>query len=110
MRRHTIDGEELLAVRVGLEHLARAVRATHEAWDGTGNPDGLRGEAVPLTARIVAVVDAFDAMVHKRSYRAALTEREAMRRLRAGAGGQFDPAVVAATLKVLLRSANQRPS
>ena len=51
IRRHTIAGEELLTEISGLEHLANLVRATHEAWDGTGYPDGLRGERIPLTAR-----------------------------------------------------------
>ncbi len=94
VRRHTIEGEELLASIAGLEELAPAVRATHEAWDGTGYPDGLHGEHIPLTARIVAVVDAYDAMISRRAYRKPLPPREACRRLRASAGIQFDPRVV----------------
>jgi len=101
MERHTIEGEELLAATAGLEHLAPAVRATHEAWDGSGYPDGLSGNAIPLTARIVAVVDAYDAMTSHRAYRRALPRREAFRRLGLGAGGQFDPAVVEVSLAVL---------
>ena len=72
MRRHTIEGEELLAETAGLDQLAPAVRATHEAWDGSGYPDGLSGDEIPLTARIVAVVDAYDAMISERPYRTAL--------------------------------------
>ena len=98
VRRHTIEGEELLAQIAGLEGLAPAVRATHEAWDGTGYPDGLEGERIPLTARIVAVVDAYDAMTSHRAYRRAVPRREALRRLRASAGIQFDPRVVDAFL------------
>ena len=98
IRRHTIEGEELLASVAGLEELAPAVRATHEAWDGTGYPDGLRGDRIPLTARIVAVVDAYDAMTSHRAYRRAVPPREACRRLRASAGIQFDPHVVDAFL------------
>jgi HD-GYP domain-containing protein (c-di-GMP phosphodiesterase class II) len=98
VRRHTIEGEELLAGVVGLEELAPAVRATHEAWDGTGYPDGLRAEAIPLTSRIVAVVDAYDAMTSRRAYRKPVPPREARRRLRASAGIQFDPRVVDAFL------------
>jgi HD-GYP domain-containing protein (c-di-GMP phosphodiesterase class II) len=101
MRRHTIEGEELLAGIAGLEHLAPAVRATHEAWDGTGYPDGLSGEEIPLTARIVTVVDAYDAMTSERAYRKPLARREALRRLRAGSGMQFDPRVVNALLRVV---------
>lgn len=101
VRRHTIEGEELLASVSGLEHLAGAVRATHEAWDGTGYPDGLRGEDIPLTARIVSVVDAYDAMTSERAYRRPLPRREVLARLRNGAGGQFDPRVVSALLRIL---------
>jgi HD-GYP domain-containing protein (c-di-GMP phosphodiesterase class II) len=101
MRRHTIEGEELLAGIAGLEHLAPAVRATHEAWDGSGYPDGLAGDQIPLTARIVTVVDAFDAMTSERAYRRPLPRREALQRLRTGAGRQFDPRVVDAILHVL---------
>ena len=101
LRRHTIAGEELLAEIAGLEHLANLVRATHEAWDGSGYPDGLRGERIPLTARIVAAADSFDAMTSDRAYRSALPRREACRRLRSGAGRQFDPVVVGALLRVV---------
>jgi two-component system, cell cycle response regulator len=101
LRRHTIEGEEMLAAISGLEHLAAAVRATHEAWDGSGYPDGLAGEQIPLTARIVSVVDAYDAMTSQRAYRRPLTRREALSRLRAGAGVQFDPRVVGALLSIV---------
>jgi HD-GYP domain-containing protein (c-di-GMP phosphodiesterase class II) len=101
IRRHTIAGEELLTEISGLEHLAHFVRATHEAWDGTGYPDGLRGERIPLTARIVSAADSFDAMTSDRAYRSALPRREACRRLRTGAGAQFDPGVVDALLRVV---------
>jgi HD-GYP domain-containing protein (c-di-GMP phosphodiesterase class II) len=101
LRRHTIEGEEMLAAIAGLEHLAGAVRATHEAWDGSGYPDGLRGEEIPLTARIVSVVDAYDAMTSQRAYRRPLTRREALSRLRAGAGRQFDPRVVGCLLGIV---------
>jgi HD-GYP domain-containing protein (c-di-GMP phosphodiesterase class II) len=101
VRRHTIEGEELLAGVAGLEHLAGAVRATHEAWDGSGYPDGLRGEQIPLTARIVSVVDAYDAMTSERAYRRPLPRREVLQRLKSGAGAQFDPRVVGALLRIL---------
>jgi HD-GYP domain-containing protein (c-di-GMP phosphodiesterase class II) len=93
MRRHTIEGEQLLARTAGLEHLGSAVRATHEAWDGSGYPDGLAGEEIPLSARIVACADSYDAMVSDRAYRRALSPREAGWRIHEAAGIQFDPAV-----------------
>ncbi|HEX2103075.1 MAG TPA: HD domain-containing phosphohydrolase [Solirubrobacteraceae bacterium] len=101
LRRHTIAGEELLAEVAGLEHLAGVVRATHEAWDGSGYPDGLSGDRIPLTARIVAAVDSFDAMTSDRAYRRALPRREACRRMTRGAGSQFDPRVVDALMRVV---------
>jgi two-component system, cell cycle response regulator len=105
LRRHTIAGEELLAEVSGLEHLAGVVRATHEAWDGTGYPDGIAGESIPLTARIVAAVDSFDAMTSDRAYRRALPRCEACRRMSRGAGSQFDPRVVDALLATVERAA-----
>jgi HD-GYP domain-containing protein (c-di-GMP phosphodiesterase class II) len=101
VRHHTIEGEEMLSAIAGLEHLAPAVRATHEAWDGSGYPDGLRGDQIPLSARIVTVVDAYDAMTSERAYRQPLPRREVLRRLRGGAGVQFDPQVVGALLQII---------
>ena len=105
MARHTIEGEELLARTAGLEHLGETVRATHERFDGTGYPDGLTGEGIPLAARIVACADSFDAMTSSRAYRRALSFEEACTRLRSGAGTQFDAAVVAVLLGVVLERA-----
>jgi HD-GYP domain-containing protein (c-di-GMP phosphodiesterase class II) len=79
------------------------VRSSHERWDGAGYPDRLAGEAIPLEARIIFVCDAFHAMTSDRPYRRALRRSEAIRRLEAAAGTQFDPAVVEATLAVLAR-------
>jgi HD-GYP domain-containing protein (c-di-GMP phosphodiesterase class II) len=98
VRRHTIRGAEILAEIAGLAHLAPYVRASHERWDGTGYPDGLLGEQIPLSARIVFTVDAFDAMTNDRPYRRALERSEARRRIAGGAGTAFDPRVVQALL------------
>jgi HD-GYP domain-containing protein (c-di-GMP phosphodiesterase class II) len=98
VREHTIRGAEILAEIAGLAHLAPYVRASHERWDGTGYPDQLLGEAIPLLARIVFTVDAFDAMTNDRPYRVALGRGEARRRITAGAGSAFDPRVVRALL------------
>jgi HD-GYP domain-containing protein (c-di-GMP phosphodiesterase class II) len=98
VRAHTIRGAEILAEIAGLAHLAPYVRASHERWDGTGYPDRLFGERIPLAARIVFTVDAFDAMTNDRPYRVALGRDEARRRISAGAGTAFDPRVVRALL------------
>ncbi len=96
---HTIEGERLLE-RVGglLGHIGRIVRSCHEHWDGGGYPDGLRGEQIPLVARIVMTCDAYSAMTTTRSYRAARTAAEACAELERCAGTQFDPRVVTAIL------------
>jgi len=76
------------------------VRHHHENWDGTGYPDRLAGEAIPLGARIVAVCDAFSAMCEDRPYGRVLTEADAVAELRRCAGTQFDPRVVRAFCRV----------
>ena len=101
LRRHTITGEEILVRTSGLEHLGPVVRATHEWWDGNGYPDGLTGHDIPLEARIVSCADAFDAMTSHRAYRSALPQDEALRRIAADSGRQFDPLVAAAVLEVM---------
>ena len=101
LRGHAVAGAEILARRAGLDHLAAPVRHVHERWDGSGHPDRLAGEQIPLPARIVCVVDAYDAMANTRAYRRALSRHEARLRLAVGAGHQFDPAVVRAYLTEL---------
>jgi two-component system cell cycle response regulator len=94
MRRHTLIGERFLLAVPALRSVAALVRSSHERWDGHGYPDGLAGEEIPLGARIIAVCDAFDAMVTDRPYRAALPRADAEAELRRCAGSQFDPTVV----------------
>jgi two-component system, cell cycle response regulator len=96
MRRHTLIGERIVAAAPALSDVAALVRSSHERWDGAGYPDRLAGEAIPLGARIVAVCDAFDAMVSGRPYRGAVSTERALAELRRCAGTQFDPAVVEA--------------
>jgi HD-GYP domain-containing protein (c-di-GMP phosphodiesterase class II) len=83
------------------EGVAFIVAAHHERWDGAGYPRGLAGEDIPLEARILAVVDAYDAMTSCRTYRQPLTREEARRELQRCAGQHFDPRVVAAFLHVM---------
>ena len=100
---HPELGERILAPIEQLEHVRPIVRACHERFDGDGYPDGLRGDEIPLEARIIFVCDAFHAMTTTRPYREALPVEEARRRLLAGAGSQFDPAIVEVCLRVLSR-------
>ena len=96
MRRHTIIGEDILNVAPALQPVAALVRASHERWDGKGYPDGTAGDEIPRGARIVAVCDAFSAMVQERPYQAGLSVSEAVEEIERCAGTNFDPAVVAA--------------
>jgi diguanylate cyclase (GGDEF)-like protein len=94
MRRHTVIGERILHGSPALKGAAEIVRASHEHFDGSGYPDALEGEQIPLGARIVLVCDAFDAMTDERVYQPPLTPEEAIEELRRCAGHQFDPRVV----------------
>jgi HD-GYP domain-containing protein (c-di-GMP phosphodiesterase class II) len=102
MMNHTIEGQFMLD-RVGglLGRVGEIVRSCHERWDGTGYPDGLAGEAIPLTARIVFACDAYNAMTTDRAYRKAMSTEAAVDELVENAGTQFDPIVVEALAAVL---------
>jgi diguanylate cyclase (GGDEF)-like protein len=96
MCQHPVVGERILATVPALGVVGRLVRASHERWDGAGYPDHLRGEEIPLGARIIGVCDAFDAMTSARPYAPPLAPELAERELLRCSGTQFDPAVVAA--------------
>jgi diguanylate cyclase (GGDEF)-like protein len=100
VKRHTVIGERILRAAPALAPVAPLVRASHEHYDGRGYPDGLAGEEIPLASRIVSVCDAFDAMTATRPYRTAMSPEGALEELRACAGTQFDPMVVAAFERV----------
>ncbi len=94
MRQHVILGEQIVRPLRSAAGLIPIVRHHHERWDGKGYPDGLKGEHIPIEARIVAICDAFDAMVNERPYRAALGEEHALKAHEEGAGSQWDPSLV----------------
>src|SRR5262249_34187705 len=98
---HPELGERILAPIEQLAQVRPIVRACHERWDGAGYPDGLRGDEIPLEARIIFACDAFHAMTTDRPYRERLPVAEAERRLREASGSQFDPQVIEAALRVL---------
>lgn len=100
MQRHTLVGEAILSDTPFFAQARQIARSHHEHWDGSGYPDGLAGEASPLPARIVHVVDVFDALTHKRVYKDAWPAERARRYLAEHAGRQFDPDIVAAFEKL----------
>jgi HD-GYP domain-containing protein (c-di-GMP phosphodiesterase class II) len=99
MKEHPVIGHRILSDIGPLRALLPGVRSHHERFDGKGYPDGLKGDDIPLIARILAVADAFDAMSTTRPYRALLGPEEALNRLRFGAGTQWDPKLVEAILR-----------
>jgi two-component system cell cycle response regulator len=101
MKRHTVVGERIIAGAPALAPVSRLVRSTHERYDGSGYPDGLAAEAIPMIARIVAVCDSYDAMVSTRAYRVPWKRSRAIAELRRCARTQFDPAVVEAFIGAL---------
>jgi response regulator RpfG family c-di-GMP phosphodiesterase len=102
MRQHVELGQQVIAQIPYLSGLTRdVVSAHHEHFDGSGYPNGLRGDQIPLVARIFAVVDAFDAMTNDRPYRQAASEEWALLEIRRHAGTQFDPAIVDAFVEML---------
>ena len=105
MRRHTLMGEQIIAAAgPSLEQIAPLVRSSHERWDGTGYPDRLAGEEIPLGARIITICDSFRAMIDERVYKPAMSVEEALPELRRCAGTQFDPHLV----EVFCRLVTQR--
>jgi HD-GYP domain-containing protein (c-di-GMP phosphodiesterase class II) len=100
MRRHPVIGAQIVGGVPFLEQAAGIVRAHHERYDGSGYPDALAGEDIPLAARIFAVADAFDAITTDRPYRPAASMAEAREAIAKGAGTQFDPRVAEALAEV----------
>jgi HD-GYP domain-containing protein (c-di-GMP phosphodiesterase class II) len=94
MRRHTVIGERIIRAAPSLAAAAALVRSSHERYDGTGYPDGLRAGQIEIGASIIAVCDAYDAMVDDRVYSKAMTPEDARAELRRASGTQFDPSVV----------------
>ncbi len=103
MRTHPVVGAEVVGLIPALRPIAPIVRAHHERVDGSGYPGGLRGDEIPLGARVIAVADAYSAMTSDRPYRTALPVEEALSELRTNSGTQFDPVVLTAFERILLQ-------
>jgi putative two-component system response regulator len=108
MREHSVEGERICFSLRSVSHYLPIIRHHHERMDGAGYPDHLRGTEIPIGARIAAVADAWDAMVSDRPYRAGLAHDEALRRMRAGSGSQWDAGLVEVFLALLERGLARR--
>lgn len=109
IKRHSSVGADLVGRLAIYRHSAGIVRHHHERWDGKGYPDGLKGEDIPLGARIIAVADSFDAMTSDRPYRRGMTPEAAIAEIQRNAGTQFDPKVVEAFVRAMA-AANRVPA
>ena len=111
MKRHTIDGQRMLENVGGvLARVGAIVRASHEDYDGSGYPDGLAGDEIPIEARICSACDALSAMTTDRPYRPAMPIADALAELRRCSGTQFDPVVVATLVRVVEAHQVERPA
>lgn len=100
MKAHSDYGYSIARNSPDIQHISAGILFHHERWDGQGYPHGLSGKTIPLSARIIAVADAFETMTHDRSYRQAIDVDRALSELRFNAGKQFDPAIVSALMKI----------
>lgn len=101
MKRHTEIGYRIAKTTPGLKHVAYEILCHHERFDGTGYPQGLKGEDIPILSRIINVVDSFDVMTHARIYKQAFNKEYAINELKQCSGNQFDPAIVKKFIDIL---------
>jgi HD-GYP domain-containing protein (c-di-GMP phosphodiesterase class II) len=109
IKSHATNAERLFSGRPGWQTLVPGIRHHHERFNSTGYPDGLRGDRIPITARIIAVADAFDAMTSDRPYRRRLSAAEACEEIKACSGSHFDPRIAAAFLRYYHKRATNDP-
>ncbi len=99
MKTHSVAGEKILGNKPFYQTAREIARSHHERWDGSGYPDGLKGESIPLCARIVTVADVYDALIHERSYKPAWPRDKAIAEMKSLSGKLFDPGILEVFLK-----------
>jgi HD-GYP domain-containing protein (c-di-GMP phosphodiesterase class II) len=103
MKTHSSLGANIVKDVPFLQNLYKLILYHHENFDGSGYPEGLKGEQIPIGARIIHVADAFEAMTSNRPYRTSLGKEEAIRRLNESSGKQFDPSIIEAFMRLARR-------
>lgn len=101
MKEHSRIGYRMAKNVPDFSPIAREILYHHEHWDGTGYPDGLKGEDIPLLSRIISIIDAYDVMQSRRSYKGPISKTEALKEIKRCAGTQFDPQLVEIFLKLI---------
>ncbi|UMZ73496.1 HD domain-containing phosphohydrolase [Natranaerofaba carboxydovora] len=101
IKQHPITGSRIASTTENLVHIAEGIASHHERWDGKGYPKGLKGEEIPLLARIIAIIDAYDVMTTGRTYQEAKTKEEALEEIKRCAGTQFDPELAHAFVELM---------
>jgi len=101
IKRHPEIGCSICESSPQLTHIANTVLAHHENFDGTGYPQGLKGEEIPVESRIIALADAYDVMTHNQTYRISISKKDALKEIRKSAGSQFDPDIAKKFIKIL---------
>lgn len=100
MKRHCEIGYRIAETSPELIHIAKYILFHHERWDGTGYPQGLKGDEIPLLSRIIAIIDAYDVMTHARVYKEPISHRAALKEIQRCSGNQFDPEIVAKFIEI----------
>jgi len=100
IRKHPETGYRIACSSVSLAHIAEEILSHHERWDGTGYPFGIKGKEIPILARIISIIDAFDVMTHGRSYKSPISKQKALEKIKNNAGTQFDPHFVKIFLEI----------
>jgi len=106
IKKHPDEGAKIVGYMDGLADLLPIIRHHHEWYNGMGYPDGIKGDNIPIAARIIHVADAYDTMTTLRSYRDVISQEEAFEKLRQCSGTQFDPKVVEILCRTTLETAN----